>query len=278
MGELDRKQFRDAVTDVKKARLGEDWTPVMTPLLRLAMFDMLPVLAALSPADRARLRTAADTLGRRVSAEAWKRLMFAFMVVDNREIVDYGLPHDQVNDGRVFLGCTPLDDDGVRREIALAESEARAMISGGYNDPDGGCNAARAKTDEGQCCGVTLVAWEVVLVGKRRQFAGASQISNLAAAAHYMLAKWHVCAGRARRWQMNTVIEGYDDSKRYAIANGDKNLATVAITPGNNPYPPDFAIRAWAQQGSADGEQDHLRCNKNAKPPLVFPTVTDKEY
>lgn len=276
MGELDRKPFRDAVADVKKARLAEDWAPVMTPLLRLAMFDMLPVLAALSPADRARLQAAANMLGRRVSAESWKRLLFAFTVVDKGEVADFGLPIDQVNDARAFLGCTPLDDDGVRREIALAESEARALISSGSNDP--GCVAAREKTDEGQCCGVTLVAWEVVLVGKRRRFAGASRISNLAAAAHYMLARWHVCAARAGRWQMNTVIDFYDDKKRQTIANGDKDLAAMAITPGNNPYPPDFAIRAWAFQGSADGEQDRLRCNKNAPPPLLFPVVTNKAY
>ena len=199
-------------------------------------------------------------------------------VVSTREISDHGIPLDQVNDGREYLGCTRLDDDGVRAEIRKAEAEATSMINSGFTDPLGGCEDARQPTDEGKCCGVTLVAWEVVLVGKRKAFPGASRISNLAAAAHYMLAKWHVCAARASKRQMNVVIEGYDERKRSAIRDGDTNLSTVAIDKGNPPFPPDFAIRNWAFQGSAEGDQKRLVCNSDAWRPILFPEVTGKEY
>jgi len=44
------------------------------------------------------------------------------------------------------------------------------------------------------------------------------------------------------------------------IATGDRDLKKVALT-GNRPFPPDFAIRAWAYKGADDGETDRLKCN-----------------
>jgi len=248
----------------------------MAQFFRMAMFDILPALRDL-PADvRLNFHHAARFLP--IGDASRQRYEFARAVVIEHEIKDFGLPDDQVNDGRVFLGCTPLDDKGVRAEIMRAETEARAMISSGATDSLGSCDAARQPTDEAKCCGVTRVAWEVILVGKRRQFPGASRVANLAAAAHYMLAKWHVCAAQASRRQMNIVIDGYDVKKRQLIGSGDKDLKSLAITPGNPPFPPDFAIRNWAYQGSDDGERDWLICNRNASRPLLFPNVTGKEY
>ena len=71
-------------------------------------------------------------------------------------------------------------------------------------------------------------------------------LSNLAAAAHYMLARFHVCAGKATIMQMKTVIDGYDAKKRIAINGGDKELKTIALAKESRPFPPDFAIKGWA--------------------------------
>jgi hypothetical protein len=92
-----------------------------------------------------------------------------------------------------------------------------------------------------------------------------------------MLARFHVCAGKATIMQMQTVIDGYDAKKRIAIARGDKELKTMALTKGNRPFPPDFAIRDWAYKGATDGEVDRLRCNSKTSPPIVFPDVNGSE-
>jgi hypothetical protein len=109
----------------------------------------------------------------------------------------------------------------------------------------------------------------------QRRLPGASLIANLAAAAHYMLARYHVCAAKAAAWQMKIVIDGYDAKKRGLIADGDRDLKKIALT-GNRPFPPDFAIRNWANKGADDGEVDRLRCNSKAIR-SVFPDVNGQE-
>jgi len=271
MAEIDRKQFRDTVAEVKKAWGVEDWAPVMAPLFRLAMFDMVPVLNELSFFDRSKLISAANLLQTqgRLGDASWRRLQFAIKVIEDREIADFGLDDYQVNDGREFLGCTRVSDDDVQAEINNALSEARAPIRAGRR----GTEYATLGLDENKCCGEFRAAWVPILVGKRRAVRGASLISSLAAAAHYMLARFHVCAAKASKWQMNQVIDMYDNKKRNAIAHGDKNLSSMAITPGNPPFPPDFVIRKWAYKGSDDGDLDRLRCNANASLPVVIPEV-----
>jgi hypothetical protein len=76
---------------------------------------------------------------------------------------------------------------------------------------------------------------------------------------------------------MNTVVEGYDEKKRLAIARGDRELKTIALSPDNRPFPPDFDIRSWAQKGSADGDVDRIRCNSDARQPLLIPEVNGSE-
>ena len=187
----------------------------------------------------------------------------ALKVIVDREIED-GLPDDQVNDGREFLGCTRLGDTGVKQIITDSLTQARAAIRG---------NPAYSSQP---CCGEFSYAWVKVLVPKRR-VPGASLISNLAAAAHYMLARYHVCAAKATVRQMKFVIEGYDAKKRLAIANGDPDLKSIGLT-GNRPFPPDFAVRAWADRGAADGEKDRLRCNPSQPLPIIAPTINRSEW
>jgi hypothetical protein len=267
MSEKDRQEFKDAAAKASSAFF-QDWKPAIYAASRLAMFDMLPALAAISKSDREMLEKNVSRvfMGRTPS---WNRIVFALGVIDSAEIYDLDVPEDQVNDGREFLGCTRLDDTGIQNTINDALNEAGVAI----REKREGTGWANLGGAPNQCCGVYGVAWAKVLVGRRRAFPGASLISNLAAAAHYMLARFHVCAGKATIMQMKTVIDGYDAKKRITINGGDKELKTMALTKDNRPFPPDFAIRGWAYQGATDGEVDRLRCNAKTSPPILFPDV-----
>ena len=264
MGAADQQQFIDAV---KKANEGSifflksNLKPAVHALNRLAMFDMLPALSAVRSIDRDNVSIVAPEV---VGPEATKRINWAIWVVQGREIRDFGLPLDQVNDGREYLGCTRLDDAGVQKIIDDALSRARTEAPA---DP-------RYTSDP--CCGPVAYAWVQILV-KRRQQPGNSLISNLAAAAHYMLARYHVCSAKATPFQMREVVEGYDIKKRTVIMRGDPELRSMALTK-NRPFPPDFAIANWAVKGTVDGDMDRLRCNSEASRPLIVPTVNNTEW
>jgi hypothetical protein len=135
---------------------------------------------------------------------------------------------------------------------------------------------ADPKYKSDSCCGPVAYAWIEILV-KQRQQLGNSLISNLAAAAHYMLARYHVCSAKATPFQMREVIEGYDIKKRLAISRGDPELRSMALTK-NRPFPPDFAIAGWADKGTVDGDRERLRCNADASRPLIAPTVNNTEW
>jgi hypothetical protein len=272
MGVIDQKQFTDAVSRAKGAgslgffgdgrySLSDDWVAALNALNRLAMFDMLPALDAITFDDR-RWLIWVEQNKHVIGDASLRRIASAKQIVENREIEDNGLPEALVNDGRQFLGCTRLDDFGVQQVIDDALSQAKVRVQNGERSFE-------------PCCGVFAIAWLSVLVRKRRA-PGASLISNLAAAAHYMLARYHVCAAKATPWQMKIVIDGYDEKKRGAISRGDRDLKSVAIT-GNRPFPPDFAIRNWAKKGATDGEADRLRCNSRASQPVAFPDIDGSE-
>jgi hypothetical protein len=264
MGAADQQQFIDAV---KKANEGSifflksNLKPAVHALNRLAMFDMLPALTAVRDIDRDNISRVA---GEVVGPEATKRINWAGWVVQAREIRDFGLPLEQVNDGREYLGCTRLDDAGVQKIIDDALSRARIEAPA---DP-------KYKSDS--CCGPVAYAWVEILV-KRRREPGNSLISNLAAAAHYMLARYHVCSAKATAFQMREVIAGYDIKKRIVIQGGDPELKSMGLTK-NRPFPPDFAIAGWADKGTVDGDRERLRCNANASQPLIAPTVNNTEW
>lgn len=279
MGLTDQKQFTDAValaaskTSILFGRTWNDeWTAALNACNRLAMFDILPALASL-PGDQRRFlltnshpnprspigvsRFLPDDSRKKVIGEGGvNRIWFAYDVIMFREIEDHGVPEEQVNDGREFLGCTRLDDDGVRAKIGDALAQARTRgITG--------------------CCEAVGAAWSPILVSQRRAFNGASLVANVAAAAHYMLARYHVCAGLASQRQMKIVVDGYDAQKRIAIATGDRDMKSIALTPNNPPFPPDFEITKWAYKGADDGEADRLRCNSKASVNLI-PNVNGK--
>ena len=263
MGVTDQKQFIDAVAARSKGWLTEDWTPAVHALNRLAMFDILPALAAISQLQRDEVeRKARDIVG----LNATKRIMFANIVVRMRETPDWSgsVPDDQINDAREFLGCTRLGDAGVQQIIDNSLGAARVVAP---TIPNFASES---------CCGVFRYAWLKVLVPKR-QAPGGSLIADLAAAAHYMLARYHVCSAKATVNQMKIVIEGYEEKKRAAISHGDPNLKSMAIT-ANRPFPPDFAIRKWSYKGAVEGERDRLRCNADKPLPWIAPQVNQSEW
>lgn len=274
----DQRQFTNAVARAKAGFWGgsmhmltDEWKAALHACSRLAMFDMLQALNAINSEDRRFLLTDAprnpravlparihpsDDRMRILGQGAFARIIFAIGVIEYGEIEDHGLPEDQVNDGREFLGCTRLDDGGVRQAINNALSRASTSST------------------SGSCCGAIHDAWVPILVTQRRA-PGGSLIANLAAAAHYMLSRYHVCAAKATVWQMKTVIDGYDANKRLHIATGDRDMRSVALT-GNRPFPPDFGIRNWAYRGAEEGDIDRLRCNANETRP-IFPDVNGQE-
>jgi hypothetical protein len=274
MSAVDQKLFTDAVSKAQESLWGgtmrmitDDWIAAFHACSRLAMFDMLPALKTINSEARRFLLTDSPRNPRAVlqpriqpspdrerliGAEPFARIVFAVSVVEYREIENHGIPAEQVNDGREFLGCTRLDDAGIKKEIDSA------LLAAG-----------------GSCCKQIQDAWLRVLVPKRR-VPGGSLIANIAAAAHYMLCRFHVCQAMASEFQMNAIVEGYDAKKRLAIATGDTALKGVALT-GNRPFPPDFAIRDWAIRGSSDGESDRKRCNPGSSAP-IFPEVNGQEY
>jgi hypothetical protein len=270
MGLADQQLFINAVAGARGTLGQAPWRAAFDALNRLSMFDMLAALSAVSAEDRTNvlIRGALDVAEIAAGPEFMAheprlaRLNFALTVVNSREIADFGLPVATVNVGREFLRCTPIEDAGVQRIIDASLVTARAEAPGN-----------RQYSYE-SCCGIFRYAWLRVLV-PQRQAPNGSLISNLAAAAHYMLARYHVCAARASGSQMNLIADGYDMDKRRRILSGDRELRGVAIT-SNPPFPPDFAIRGWAYRGSAEGERDHSRCNSAVSFPLV-PTVNRRE-
>jgi hypothetical protein len=260
MGAQDQQLFIDAVA---RARAGghvnfigdpysssESWVSALFACNRMAMFDILPALKAINPEgkDDIEFLTVVED-NRKTLGGGTDRIKFAYAVVTRREIEDRGQPDDQVNDGREFLGCTRLDDTRVQAEI---QGALRRVGSGRAGD---------------SCCGAITGAWLDDLV-PQRQAPGKSLISNVAAAAHYMLSRSHVCSARASVWGMKQVIDEYDAKKRRAISGGDKDLKGMALT-GNRPFPPDFAMRKWAYKGADDGFIDWQRCNSTKIPPFI---------
>src|SRR5690349_4258687 len=164
MGAADRKQFTDAVAARRTGLLTEDWKPAILALNGLAMFDILPALAAVGQLERDSVERIAPSV---IGASAAKRIMFANVVVKMREIPDWtgSVSLDQINDAREYLGCTRLDDAEVRKIIDDSIKTAGVQLS---RHPDFARDA---------CCGVIGFAWTRVLV-PQRQKPGASLIAN----------------------------------------------------------------------------------------------------
>jgi hypothetical protein len=272
MSKADQQKFIDAVNDADSAWVFKDWKPAVLALNGLSMSDMLQALSSVTEDQRGYVWQQALFMGSSIGAAGMDRIAFGVAVVDRHEITPAGLPRDQTNDAREFLGCTRLDDAGVQFTIDSAINKAKAAIAKG----DRGTEWATLGGAPNQCCGVIRVAWVPILVNQRRAKAGASLDANLAAAAHYMLARFHVCAAKATVGAMKTIIDGYDERKRVAFKLHG-NLNSLALTASNPPFPVDFEIAKWAYKGADHGEADRTRCNSSTDLPTI-PEVDGSEY
>jgi len=164
---------------------------------------------------------------------------------------------------------------GAQFEIDRLINNAKAGIAA--DDPDYTQFLYGIEGDTVTCCGAVRVAWRYAATYERSR-PGGSLIANLAAAAHYLLARAEVCSAHASARQMKMIIEGYDYKKIIAIERGDVHLNSMAQVKGNSPFPPDFAIRDWAYRGADHGEADRSRCNSGSKPPWLLPEVGNKTW
>ena len=99
MGAEHQQQFRDTVA---AAQVSGDWDAAANKLSSLAMFDILPALASITPAQVDQVMQA----GRRCLVDgAYRRIEYGKNVVrfHNMPTNDFGLPNDQVEDARNFL-------------------------------------------------------------------------------------------------------------------------------------------------------------------------------
>jgi hypothetical protein len=101
------------------------------------------------------------------------------------------------------------------------------------------------------CC--DRVKWAFRPLQAQRQQPGNSLDLNLAAAEHYMFARWMVCTGRVGPFQMRLLVRGYDMKKRWDRMLGDPDREAVTANPVS---PPDEDVRAWGLRGVTDGETD----------------------
>ena len=138
-----------------------------------------------------------------------------------------------------------VNDDNVRAIIA------RAMNNGGNGDA---------------CCGNANVGFRQLQA--ERRVPGASLDMDLAAAEHYMFARYMVCAGVVGPTQMRALVIGYDLKKWIDRAAGDPNATATTANPVS---PPDMGVVQWGFKGVSDGSSDHGRCNAAANPPLWRP-------
>ncbi|WP_413991623.1 hypothetical protein ACMDCR_05870 [Labrys okinawensis] len=302
----DIRRFTDAAAKQPPSP-SSDWTDCVHLLDRLAMFDIIPAMASV---DRQKIElimgkawgmfstfgalliASAPTLGGDMTPAAltmtiaYRRLYFAYTVLYKREIAYLDIPPEQVNDGRVYLGCTPMSDAGIRHEIDSAIARAQDALAKGtvltmwsQSLPAGDwqandeVNFKLPKVGADACCGSIRLAW--LLTTEARQRPNGSLISNLAAAQHYLRARRQVCTAILSAGQMDILTTEYDNQKRRDIAAGKPNRQAGTANPV---FPPDFQMRDWAIKGSKDGEADRQRCNAAKSPPLwrkideIYPT------
>lgn len=116
------------------------------------------------------------------------------------------------------------------------------------------------------CCGKFHAAWQSLKAWRDLPPAPGQTPNSLdleyAAAENYMYARWIVCAGHARRTQMNALALGY-----YAT----KLVGQKMPTSGNPQSKPDRGVLRWGNIGAQEGEADRDRCNPGVKPPLWVP-------
>jgi hypothetical protein len=118
----------------------------------------------------------------------------------------------------------------------------------------------------GTCCAQVELAFRHLQSERRKP--GKSLDLDLAAAEHYLCARWMVCKGTVSPNQMRAMVVGYDIKKILNKLSDDPNK--LATTP-NPVSPPDTDVVNWGLKGVVDGSAEHDRCNKSAEPPLWRP-------
>ena len=117
-----------------------------------------------------------------------------------------------------------------------------------------------------ECCDQTERAFRDLQ--KRRQRPGNSLDLNLAAAEHYLFARWMVCSGAVSAMQMRAIVVGYDLKKALDRLRGKANAEQVTANPVSRP---DAGVVRWGLAGVGAGGADHDRCNKTVSPPIWRP-------
>jgi hypothetical protein len=144
-------------------------------------------------------------------------------------------------------GATSVDDSKTWAMINQALAEASGHASGNYDKKLG--RALRR-------------------LQASRQVTGASLDMNLAAAEHYMLARWWVGTGYVNPLQMRTVVVGWDADKILNKLRGQPEANQVTKNPAS---PPDADVTRWGLKGVSDGVIDHDQFNPGVSPPLYRP-------
>jgi hypothetical protein len=167
MGAADQKQFTDAVARSKAGghvnffgdpyANSDAWVAALNACNRLAMFDMLPAVQAISlkGTEDLEFETVVEMNKDVIGQGAAERIKFACTVVWDREIEDCGVPDNQVNDGREFLGCLAWTTQGFSRRfstlwpadgrarLASHAAESTKLRGSTFSCLSGGCQEAR---------------------------------------------------------------------------------------------------------------------------------------
>jgi len=115
----------------------------------------------------------------------------------------------------------------------------------------------------GGCCGQVEVAFRSLQTTRR--LPGRSLDLDLAAAEHYLFARFMVCTGTVSGTQMRILVVGYDAKKWIDRARGKPDSEA---TTGNPVSPPDSDVVRWGLTGVNEGASDHDRCNASVSPPV----------
>lgn len=140
--------------------------------------------------------------------------------------------------------------------MSVIDSRVQVYIDEGFRNANAGVG----------CCGKVEIAFRYLQALRRKP--GRSLDLELAAAEHYLFARWMVCAGVVRPYQMRLLVVGYDLKKTLDKATGDPNKEATTSNPVS---PPDIGVTAWGLKGVSDGDEDHERCNQAVSPPYWTP-------
>ena len=110
---------------------------------------------------------------------------------------------------------------------------------------------------------ILQLAW--IELRDRRQKPGGSTDLDLAAAEHYLFARFMVASGEVREGQMETLVEGYYLKKQWDLQSGNPNAMAVGANPVSKP---DKGVMNWGLLGAKHGADDHTKYKISRTPPF----------